>query len=95
MEELEVTPPEQYLKGFNNGYSFSKTYPDAGQQVLDIFSSQTNLSSENDFTSVTGMIDGINQHKIEQERELINESLEDIKDLRNQQGEEKSPDLDI
>ena len=95
MEDLELTPPEQYLKGFNNGYSFSKSFPDAGQQVLDIYSSQTNPPVENDLSSVLGMIHGINQHKIELERELANKGLDDIKNLRNQQGEDKEYDIEI
>lgn len=86
MEEKEETPPEEYIHGFNNGYQFSKLYTDAGKQMLNILKDK---KINKVLTKTDGMIHGINQQQIEQEKEISIGGLNEIKDIRNQQGEEK------
>lgn len=94
MEEIEDSLPTEYKTGFNTGYTFSKEFPAIGKLAIQTYLKEVYIN-ENDLGQFQGLLDGLTEGNKGIEREIANQSLEEIRDLRNQQGEEKEPDIEI
>jgi len=94
MEEIEDSLPTEYKTGFNTGYSFFKEFPSIGKEAIQTYLKDVDIN-QNELSQLQGLVDGLSEGNKGVERDLSNQNLDEIKDLRNQQGEEKSPDLEI
>lgn len=74
MEEIENKLPKEYLEGFNNGYLFSKKFPDVAQTINE------QNKSTNELSPVNGILGGIEQG-LKEGRELVNDRLNQLRDL--------------
>jgi hypothetical protein len=82
MEEIENKLPKEYLDGFNNGYLFSKNFPEVAQSIND----QTKYTDE--LSPVNGMLGGIEQG-LKDGRELVNDRLNQLEDIENKSKKDR------
>ena len=62
MEDQELDPNTEYLKGFNEGYALAQLMPDRAQEIIDAMSRNKERQE--------GMIGGLAQYGREQEKDL-------------------------
>jgi hypothetical protein len=92
MEERDSLP-KKYMDSFNTGYTFSKHFPDTGKYILEqnLFLAREE-ESHDELSPIAGMIHGIQQEVKEHDRDLFNEDLKEIDNIRNQR--EMDQDID-
>jgi hypothetical protein len=94
MEEIKDSLPTEYKNGFNTGYQFFKEFPAIGKEAIQTYLNDVDIN-DSDLSQIQGLVDGLTEGNKGVEKEISIQNLNDITDLRNQQGEEKSPDLEL
>ncbi len=77
MDEIEDKLPKEFIEAFNNGYEFSKAFPEVGQSILEQNKTTDEPSPFNGLFG--GMKEGINT-----ERVLVNERYKELEDIEKQ-----------
>jgi hypothetical protein len=84
MAEIE----DNFIKAFNNGYLFSKAFPEVSQSIL-----AQNNNDQIEITPMGGILRGFEQN-LKEARELFNERMGELKEIENRSDAEKKLEID-
>lgn len=87
--------PKEYMQGFNNGYVFSKEFPDFSEAVVDQNMELAREDKNQHLTSKSGIIHGIQQANKKRELDILNDEKVEIDLIDRQREKGKDIEYDL